>query len=400
MHRKTVVSLKYFKDRFNDYSGISSAKYDQYEHVHSSIFSTILQQLLNHLQDKGGKTGKTGSHTTNSHGGGSSLAGAGSSGTASTAGGASSHGATVGSSGGGGRGSVTQTHGEGGVGDTGLNSSRVGVTSGVGGERAVGGKADGLELGAEDGHERTGGRSTPDVERAAKELSNRLDIGHGDTKGRGSQTNLLDEVGVLGVVEVHVLVDGVHGGLATVLGVAGHALLGATQGGTEELVQVGEEEVLVGGVAVGGHVLHQRSGSTVVKEVDSNTGAAAAVRRGETAIEVGEEVDISAVDLARGKDTGDSDVGPCNTVNGGLGVVGVTDDNGVDEQSQDQQLVCGSVVLEQSGGVVVTDGGVAGALSNGRAGKSQRGDDLAGELHGDCSVSCGLLTAKNKDNYY
>jgi hypothetical protein len=44
------------------------------------------------------------------------------------------------------------------------------------------------------------------------------------------------------LVQVHELVDVVHGSLACVGVEAGHALLGATEQGAKELVEVGKEE--------------------------------------------------------------------------------------------------------------------------------------------------------------
>lgn len=57
----------------------------------------------------------------------------------------------------------------------------------------------------------------------------------------------------------------------------------------------------------------------------------------------------------------------------------VADDDSVDEKSQQGVLVGGGVVLQQGCGVVVTDGGVLGTLSQGSAGSSQEGK--LGEVH-------------------
>lgn len=60
-------------------------------------------------------------------------------------------------------------------------------------------------------------------------------------------------------------------------------------------------------LAVGGLVLLQGLGAAVVEEVDLDAGLSAAVGAGHIAGEVGQEVDILAVDLAGGEDAGDLD---------------------------------------------------------------------------------------------
>lgn len=55
-------------------------------------------------------------------------------------------------------------------------------------------------------------------------------------------------------------------------------------------------------IAVGRHVLHERSSSTVIEEVDRHAHATATVRGCETAAEVWEEVDLGAVESALGED--------------------------------------------------------------------------------------------------
>lgn len=57
----------------------------------------------------------------------------------------------------------------------------------------------------------------------------------------------------------------------------------------------------------------------------------------------------------------------------------VADDDGVDDEVQDGVLVLGRVVLQEGRGVVVTDGGVIGPLSQDRrGGGGQREEGLLG----------------------
>lgn len=74
---------------------------------------------------------------------------------------------------------------------------------------------------------------------------------------------------------------------------------------------MGEEEVLVGGHAIGGLVLLEGSSTTVVEEVDRDTSVTATVGGSERSVEVRKEVDVLAIKLARGQDTGhgDADIG-------------------------------------------------------------------------------------------
>lgn len=64
---------------------------------------------------------------------------------------------------------------------------------------------------------------------------------------------------------------------------------------------------MVGLLVVGGHVLHERLSTTAVEEVDADTLVAALVGGLEVTVEVRHQVDLSAVDHAGGKDTGDLD---------------------------------------------------------------------------------------------
>lgn len=58
----------------------------------------------------------------------------------------------------------------------------------------------------------------------------------------------------------------------------------------------------------------------------------------------------------------------------------VTDDNGVDYQSQKSQLVLGCVLLQQGSGVVVADGSILRALGLGDSGGRGHGSN-PGETH-------------------
>ena len=95
-----------------------------------------------------------------------------------------------------------------------------------------------LALGGED----LGGRGAADVEEGGKGLGNLLDVLLVHAERLGGEADLLDEVGYLGVVEVHELVNLEHGRVGLVGVEPGHALHGAAQKGAEELVEMGEEE--------------------------------------------------------------------------------------------------------------------------------------------------------------
>lgn len=99
----------------------------------------------------------------------------------------------------------------------------------------------------------------------------------------------------------------VHGGVAGVGVKAWHALHGASEQRAKELVQMCQKEVLHGRVVIGRHVLHQGLGGTTIKEVDGHSGVASAVARGQLAGEVGEKVDVGAVEGSGSQDTGDCD---------------------------------------------------------------------------------------------
>ena len=105
---------------------------------------------------------------------------------------------------------------------------------------------------------------------------------------------------------------------------------------------------------------------------------AAVVRARQSAVEVGQEIHIGAVVLAFGQDAGDCDADV------GFGVV--ADDGGVDEEGQERVLVLGGVFFEESGRVVVADGGVGGALGEGCGGEGGQGGQDGGGTHIGCFV--------------
>lgn len=321
------------------------------------------------LQSEGSKGHKTRANTSTDLDGGTLEGGDGSAG-----GGLGSRG-RHGARGGGAVGQSSGVHdtGESGVGNSRLHLGRVGSAGGVGGKRAVIGLADGLELSTL-GRDDSGRGSATDVEDGVQGGSDNSDIVLGDTERGCCKANVLDEVTDLGGVKVHEAVDGC---LGTETRVGREASGGAAKEGTEVLVQVGKElavrllvierkdgfgtrlDVLLVGVGTcGRHVLEKRSSSSVIKEVDGNTGATTTVGRGKSTVEVGEEVDLSAVVRTLGKDTrnGDADIG--------LGVV--SNDNGVDKESEKSELVGTSVVHKKSSSIIVTDAHVSRSLRKGR----------------------------------
>lgn len=255
----------------------------------------------------------------------------------------------------------------GGVAHGGLHGGRVGSASRHGGERAGLVLADALELSTLS-RDDSGGGSAADVEDGVKGLADSSNVVLADAERGGGEGNLLNEVADLCSREVHESVDG---GLRAEASVAGEARGRAAEESTEILVQVGHELVLVGRSAVGGLVHHERNGTTIVEEVDGDTRAATTVGRGKATVEVRQEVDLSAVVGALGKDTRDS-------VHVGLGVV--TNNNSVDEEGQQGQLVGASVLLEQSSGVLVTDGHV---LGHSRSSNGSKAGNESGGTHSE-----------------
>jgi hypothetical protein len=284
---------------------------------------------------------------------------------------------------------VAETGGEGADGNSWLGGRGVGSTGGVGGLWAVGSDTDGLELWL--GGDESDGLGATLVEDGSEDTADVGGVVLGDTERDGGHADLLNEVGVLGVVEVHELVDIVHGDFSLVLGEVGavHGDSGAAEQGAEELVQVGEESVLAGRGSVGGHVHHERSRSTVIEPVDGD-GLAALVGGGKATVKVWEEVDGGAVDGARGEDTRNGDVGEGEVLVWHWALEVASDDNGVDENGQQGVLVGWGVVEEDNLGVVVANG--VGSLSNGANGcKSSDG----GETHGG-GTGCLWVTGWEK----
>ena len=118
-------------------------------------------------------------------------------------------------------------------------------------------------------------------------------------------------------------------------------------------------------------VHHQRHRATIVEEVLRNTDVAAIVGGLQATVEVRQKVDGGAVEGAGSEDTWDHDA------NVRLGVV--ADDGGVDDQGQEGVLVGGIILLEESSGVIVADGGVRRALRDGGTDGSENSKSF--ELH-------------------
>lgn len=245
---------------------------------------------------------------------------------------------------------VGEDSGERGIGDGSVGLAGVCGAGGVRGERAAVGDTDGVELSALGGDDGAGWGALV-AEEGVKRGADVFDIGVGDTERGRCKAYLLDEVSDLVLVEVHEAVDSCHGRETLVRRETGGL---TAKERAEVLVQVGEEQVLVRAGAVGWHVHHERSSTTVVKEVDGDSRVATTVRGGEASIEVRKEVDNSSVVCTLGKDTWDHDA------NVGLGVV--TNDGSVDEESQQGVLVGSSVVCQKSSGVVRADGLVRRSL--------------------------------------
>ena len=110
-------------------------------------------------------------------------------------------------------------------------------------------------------------------------------------------------------------------------------------------------------VAVGRLVGHDGFGASAIQEIDGHPCFAASVGGVQAAVEVGEEVDFGAVEVAGGEDAGHFHGG-----RGCVGVVVAADDDGVDEVGQELVLVGAGVLMEQSCGVFVADGDVARGL--------------------------------------
>lgn len=73
----------------------------------------------------------------------------------------------------------------------------------------------------------------------------------------------------------------------------------------------------------------------------------------------------------------------------GRGRLTVTNNGGVDDESQEGHLVCSSVVLQQSSGVVIADGSIGRTLSDSGANSSREGKSLEKHVCGDISKRDG-----------
>lgn len=123
-------------------------------------------------------------------------------------------------------------------------------------------------------------------------------------------------------------------------------------------------------------VHHQWRGTSVIEKIDG-CGFIATVGRGQPAVEIRHEVDLGAVEFSRGQDPIDLDADI------GLGVV--PDDSSVDQKSQQGVLICGIVVLQQSGGVVIAYWCILWSLGHGCANGSE-------DRHKGFILHCVLLT--------
>lgn len=166
------------------------------------------------------------------------------------------------------------------------------------------------------------------------------------------------------------LVHCVHRRLARVGREAHLRVVGAAEGSTEVRVQMGQERaadnhasinntrlqkrfyvLLVRAVRVGGHVAHERGGSSAIEEVDARR-AAVPVSAVEGTRKVGNEVDGGSVVCGvGGENTGDGIL---------VGLRVVADDGGVHEQGEESVLGRRVADVQQRGRVVVTRGWRAG----------------------------------------
>lgn len=206
-------------------------------------------------------------------------------------------------------------------------------------------------MGGDDGS----GRGTTLIEGIVQCHSDGHDIVGRDAETSCREPDLGDKIVHLILCQVHELVDLILTWLALVGVESGHPLHGAAEQGTEVLVQMGEEEVLRRGIGVGGLVQHERSRAAVVEEVDRGCHAVL-VGRLQRSVEVLEEIDGHALlHLTLREDPRNHypDVGLCV----------VSDDGGVDYQSEQRHLILGGVVHEQCGRIIIADGGIRRTLT-------------------------------------
>lgn len=115
--------------------------------------------------------------------------------------------------------------------------------------------------------------------------------------------------------------DIVLGTLSSIGWVISTTLHGATEKNTKVLVQVSQEHarrvgqhdprtiadnILLSRVRIiGRHVLHERSRTTAIEEVDGTTNQTTSICRSQATIEVRKKIDCNTVDLSLGEDTWD-----------------------------------------------------------------------------------------------
>lgn len=128
--------------------------------------------------------------------------------------------------------------------------------------------------------------------------------------------------------------------------------------------------LLVGGLGVSRLVQLDRLGTTVVKEVDGDTGVAAAVRGEKAPIEVLEQVDFLTAHHAWGENTWHG--------NANIGLRVVSNDDSIDDKVEKRVLVLSGVLFEQCRGVVIANRGVGRPLSDG-AGSDREEDSSLGQ---------------------
>src|SRR5439155_23753176 len=115
-----------------------------------------------------------------------------------------------------------------------------------------------------------------------------------------------------------------------------------------------QEEILVRRSAVGGFVLLEWGGTTIIEKVYGDA-TAGTVCCGQGSIEVLEEIDGNAVlRLPLCEDSRDFDTD--------IGLRVIADNDGVYDQSEHGQLVFGGVLPEEGVGIVVTDRSVGSTL--------------------------------------
>lgn len=177
------------------------------------------------------------------------------------------------------------------------------------------------------------------------------------------------------------------------------AVVGAAEGGAEEGIQMREERELVAATgARGKRVGNDGSSTSTVEEVDGSRNVVTVGGLERTA-EVGKEVDGLAVISSRSEDTRHIDQAARQSRVASALSCEVSQADSVDKKGQKSVLVGGSVVCEQSNGVLVTarwlaimaargadskhDLPDAHVLGNGSTAQSGSRDGDIGEVHVD-----------------